>query len=101
MRYYLGIDGGGTKTKFVIGGADGNITGEYTGSPCHYMQCGFDGLERLIHEGVGLACSDAGIKPADIAFAFGSSDSKAYIDAICSDGTSFSNSGKRMTQSLA
>ena len=70
MKYYLGIDGGGTKTKFVIGSADGAIMGEYTGSPCHYMQCGFDGLERLIHEGVGLACSDAGIKTSDIAFAF-------------------------------
>lgn len=70
MKYYLGIDGGGTKTKFVIGDENRNIIGEYTGTPCHYMQCGFDGLEDLIRKGITVVCENAGISPADIAFAF-------------------------------
>lgn len=70
MKYYLGIDGGGTKTKFVAADEGMNIIGEYAGPPCHYMQCGFDGLESIISSGIYAVCGNAGIKPADIAFAF-------------------------------
>ena len=34
------------------------------------MQIGFDGLERLIREGVTAVCENAGIRPGDVAFAF-------------------------------
>ena len=76
MKYYLGIDGGGTKTKFVLGYEDGTVIGEYTGPTSHYMQCGFDGLEKLMREGVLAVCRDASEKsgvevtPGEIAFAF-------------------------------
>lgn len=82
MKHYIGIDGGGTKTKFLLGrviegtkpdgtGTSGlEVIGEYTGSGCHYMQIGFDGLERLIREGVTAVCENAGIRPGDVAFAF-------------------------------
>ena len=81
-KYYIGIDGGGTKTKFLAGrviegtkpdgtGTSGlEVIGEYTGGGCHYMQIGFDGLERLIREGVTAVCENAGIRPGDVAFAF-------------------------------
>ena len=48
-KYYIGIDGGGTKTKFLAGrviegtkpdgtGTSGlEVIGEYTGGGCHYM----------------------------------------------------------------
>lgn len=81
-RYYIGIDGGGTKTKFLVGrlvegiGADGSeeaglqVIGEYTGGGCHYMQVGFDGLEDLIRKGLRAVCEDAGIEPSDVDFTF-------------------------------
>ena len=65
MKYYLGVDGGGTKTKFIVcrrsdsesatnGPAfdDVELVGEYTSTCCHYLQIGFDGVEELIREGV-------------------------------------------------
>ena len=71
-KYYIGIDGGGTKTKFLAGRVTESleVIGEYTGGGCHYMQIGFDGLERLIREGVTAVCENAGIRPGDVAFAF-------------------------------
>jgi Predicted N-acetylglucosamine kinase len=82
MKYYIGIDGGGTKTKFLVGrviegtNADGSdaagleVIGEYTGGGCHYMQIGFDGLEELIRKGNLAVCENAGISPNEVDFAF-------------------------------
>ena len=68
-RYYIGIDGGGTKTKFLVGrGLE--VIGEYTAGGCHYMQIGFDGVETLMREGVHSACENAGIKIEDVAFVY-------------------------------
>ena len=60
LKYYLGIDGGVTKTKFVLGLEDGTVVGEYTGGGCHYMQIGFDGLTALMRKGISAVCANAG-----------------------------------------
>ena len=82
MKHYIGIDGGGTKTKFLVGrvlegiNPDGSeaagleVIGEYTGGGCHYMQVGFDGLEDLFRKGILAACENAGIEPSDVDFVF-------------------------------
>ncbi len=68
-KYYIGIDGGGTKTKFLVGrGLE--VIGEYTTGGCHYMQIGFDGVETLMREGVRSVCEKAGIKTEDVAFVY-------------------------------
>ena len=68
-KYYIGIDGGGTKTKFLVGrGLE--VIGEYTAGGCHYMQIGFDGVETLMREGVRSACERASIKTEDVAFVY-------------------------------
>jgi len=68
-RYYIGIDGGGTKTKFLAGrGLD--VIGEYTAGGCHYMQIGFDGVEELFRKGVKKVCDNAGILPEEVAFGY-------------------------------
>ena len=50
-RYYMGIDGGGTKTKFVLADETGTIKASYTGGACYYLQVGFDALTELMREG--------------------------------------------------
>ena len=68
-KYYIGIDGGGTKTKFLAGrGLE--VIGEYTTGGCHYMQIGFDGVESLMREGVRSVCEKAGIKTEEVAFVY-------------------------------
>ncbi|MBR6444274.1 MAG: hypothetical protein IKS63_02450, partial [Firmicutes bacterium] len=70
MKYYLGIDGGGTKTRFLIGDDKGNITAEYTGGSGYYEQCGLDGLTELIKSGTDNVCRQTGISPDEISSCF-------------------------------
>ncbi|MBQ6401091.1 MAG: ATPase [Firmicutes bacterium] len=89
-QFYLGVDGGGTKTKFTVcriapgdesrgtatphaPAADatcdtaappwGTIAGEYTSTCCHYLQIGFDGLENLMREGIAAVCEQVRQNP--------------------------------------
>jgi N-acetylglucosamine kinase-like BadF-type ATPase len=64
--YYLGIDGGGTKTSFVlINDTNYTITTALLPS-CSPAQYGFDGFEKIITEGVNSALKDAGAEMASI-----------------------------------
>lgn len=70
MKHYLGVDCGGTKTRFLIGDENGKITAEYTGGSGYYQQCGLDGLTELIKIGTDQVCQIAGIDRNDITCAF-------------------------------
>lgn len=70
MKYYLGVDGGGTKTRFTLCDENMNVINKYTGPGCHYLQCGYDGIEAIMAEGLTKVTSEAGLTPEDIAFAF-------------------------------
>lgn len=52
MTYYIGVDGGGTKTSFQLFDELGQILNTYIGGPCHYGQIGLDGLHDLVKTGV-------------------------------------------------
>ena len=65
MTYYLGVDGGGTKTKFTVcrvsdtntsAAPFGEVVGEYTSTCCHYLQIGFDGVGALMRDGIAAVC---------------------------------------------
>ncbi|KEH94907.1 N-acetylglucosamine kinase [Clostridium massiliodielmoense] len=67
---YLGIDGGGTKTAFVLINDKGNVLAEIEKSTCHHMQVGLDGFENIIKEGVKDICNVANISNTDIKYTF-------------------------------
>ena len=52
MKYYLGIDGGGTKTSFLVADENGTVISTSTSGTCHYLQCGLDGVTKVIKEGL-------------------------------------------------
>ena len=70
MGYLLGVDGGGTKTEFVLVDAKGHVRATHQGGSCYYIQIGFDGLHELLAEGVQAVLSQVSGKPEDIDFAF-------------------------------
>ena len=70
MGYLLGVDGGGTKTEFVLVDAKGHVRATYQGGSCYYIQIGFDGLHELLAEGVQAVLSQVSGKPEDIDYAF-------------------------------
>lgn len=68
--YYLGIDGGGTKTKFLLADGEGGVRAQHRGPTCHYLQCGTEGVTRVLADGLDACCAHAGIKRGDIAYIF-------------------------------
>lgn len=50
--YYIGVDGGGTKTLFSLYDENGNLLKSHIEGTCHYAQVGYDGLTQVIKKGV-------------------------------------------------
>ncbi|NME43563.1 ATPase [Faecalicoccus pleomorphus] len=69
-NYFLGVDGGGTKTKFLVCDQEGHILSSSIQSTCHYLQCGFSGITEILNLGVKECCEKANIQPSMITNAF-------------------------------
>ena len=57
--YYIGMDGGGTKTAAVIINAEGNIIGEHVSGPSNFQIIGVEKAAKIILELVRECCSSA------------------------------------------
>lgn len=68
--YYLGVDGGGTKTAFLIIDQKANVLSYLTTGTCHYMQIGIENFKEVIKEGINKSCSKADITVDQIDYAF-------------------------------
>ena len=56
--YYLGIDGGGTKTEFALSDPDGNIVCRLFMDGCNPNTVGIENAKRIIENGVIQVCKD-------------------------------------------
>jgi glucosamine kinase len=66
VPYYLGIDGGGTKTTCAVGD-DTQLVATATGGPSNIIRVGEARARESLHRAVRQACSAAVIAPAQIA----------------------------------
>ncbi len=66
MRYFLGIDGGGTKTTCAVGD-ESRLLATATAGPSNIVRVGEDHARESLHKAVRQACSAAGIPAAEIA----------------------------------
>jgi len=64
--YYLGIDGGGTKTAFEIINDKGNILSSFKTATCNYIQIGKENFGKVIREGIAGVCGEANIRISDV-----------------------------------
>jgi N-acetylglucosamine kinase-like BadF-type ATPase len=67
MRYFLGVDVGGTKTHALIADEAGQALGFATGGPGNWEAVGYDGLRRVLLDVAARAMQQAGIHPNQIA----------------------------------
>jgi N-acetylglucosamine kinase-like BadF-type ATPase len=67
---FLGIDGGGTKTAFVLIDGDGGLLAHHESTTSYYVEIGFDRLRALLQDGVQATLRLAGVTAADVAHAF-------------------------------
>lgn len=68
--YYLGVDGGGTKTDFVCMDGHGEIRASVTTDTTYHLEVGLDQAIYRLGIGIGRICGKLGITPADIRYAF-------------------------------
>jgi N-acetylglucosamine kinase-like BadF-type ATPase len=68
-RFFLGVDGGGTKTRFAL--LDGQVlAAEATLGTSYHPDVGIDGVRSVLAAGIRAVLDRAGIDSSQIAFAF-------------------------------
>ncbi len=68
--FYLGVDGGGTKTAIVVINEKGNILSYVETQGCNYLQYGFKHYKQTLEEGILTACNEAGLQIKDLEYSF-------------------------------
>jgi N-acetylglucosamine kinase-like BadF-type ATPase len=90
MPLYLGVDGGQSSTKALIGDENGCVLGSGTGGPCNHVGAaeGRDKLARAVKESLDAACAQARLDPRQVHFetgCFGMSGGPTDKEAILSE----------------
>lgn len=67
---YLGVDGGGTKTRFALIDAAGTLLAETQLGTAYHPQVGLDGVRRILGEGIATVLGQLNRSRSDIAQAF-------------------------------
>jgi N-acetylglucosamine kinase-like BadF-type ATPase len=70
MDCYLGVDGGGTKTRFALVDGEARLLAEAQCGTTYHPQVGLDGVRATLREGIDAVLASAGIGPADLRHAF-------------------------------
>lgn len=70
MKYYIGVDGGGTKTAFALFDENKNMLETVTGAGSNHenLDTSFDGASDIIMAGLNALCEKAGIALSDVSF---------------------------------
>ncbi len=66
--FYLGVDGGGTKTAFALCSRSGQVLASYVAGTSHPDQIGLDQVRETLTEGLDRVCAAAGITRGQIAY---------------------------------
>ena len=67
--YYLGVDGGGTKTKFLLSDEKGKLLRQCEEGPCNVVNMSREAVSAVLTKGIASVCD--GISPQQIYAFFG------------------------------
>lgn len=70
MTLFLGVDGGGSKTAFVLLNDSGQIVGQTQSRSCYYFSEGIGLVSSVLTEGIDALTTQVGIETKDIGYAF-------------------------------
>jgi N-acetylglucosamine kinase-like BadF-type ATPase len=70
VSIFLGIDGGGSKTRFLLIDGAGRILADHTEGPAYYLEIGLPALEAMLSMGIAAILQRAGVRADDLTFAF-------------------------------
>jgi N-acetylglucosamine kinase-like BadF-type ATPase len=67
---FVGVDGGGSKTRFVLIDGDGNRVAACEGPTSYHLEVGMDGVRAVLADGLAALLRGAGIAGGDVTHAF-------------------------------
>ncbi|MEO6104345.1 MAG: BadF/BadG/BcrA/BcrD ATPase family protein [Pseudoxanthomonas sp.] len=67
---FLGVDGGGTKTRFALIDGEGRVLAEAQLGTTYHPQVGFEAVREILTAGVDQVLQQAGLSGATIGYAF-------------------------------
>ena len=80
--YYLGIDGGGTKTEFALSGPDDKIVCRIFMDGCNPNTVGIEQTKRIIEDGIAQVCDDVTLSSVVVYAGIAGCASGNYADEI-------------------
>ncbi len=82
MKYYIGLDGGGTKTKGILADHNLNVLSEATGGPSNFLMLGTDAVSETLFNVINECLENADVKFEDVgAVVLGSTGAGRRSDA--------------------
>jgi N-acetylglucosamine kinase-like BadF-type ATPase len=69
-RIYLGVDGGGSKTEFVLIDESGRVLATRREGPAYYLETGVEALRTMLASGIHATLAQGSVSPADLTYAF-------------------------------
>jgi len=70
VRTYLGVDGGGSKTRFLLIDEAGKVLASHTEGPAYYLEIGLEALQGMLVRAIGRTLQEARVPSSAITFAF-------------------------------
>jgi N-acetylglucosamine kinase-like BadF-type ATPase len=67
---FLGVDGGGTKTRFVVIDGAGRVLAEATRGTTYHPQVGLDGVQAILADGIGQVLQASATDAGTLDYAF-------------------------------
>ena len=70
MKTFLGVDGGGTQTRFVLIDEAGCVLASHREGPAYYLEIGLDGLRDMLARGIAHTLRQGQMRAEDLSYAF-------------------------------
>jgi N-acetylglucosamine kinase-like BadF-type ATPase len=67
---FLGVDGGGTRTRFVLVDQEGNLVAAHEGPATYHLEIGIEGVRKVVADGLAAMFQASGIDGSAVAHAF-------------------------------
>lgn len=70
MKIFLGVDGGGTKTRFLLIDEAGKVLASHLEGPAYYLEIGLEGLREMLTRGIGQTLREAAVREEAVSHSF-------------------------------
>jgi N-acetylglucosamine kinase-like BadF-type ATPase len=70
VRTFLGVDGGGSKTEFVLIDENGRVLAMRREGPAYYLETGVEVLKAMLADGIAATLAEGSVACADLTYAF-------------------------------